>query len=145
MIARSGLAAVLILAARGCVADPPQRVDTRIRLVLCAGAAAGEPAKAGTPNTTRKYRRLATVAACAGQPNAREAVTQHQQAMSQGGPEWLARSRVLDRLRAGERDESALCEGLDSTPALLIETLLQGLADPATLADLLPTAPPGSA
>ena len=62
--------------------------------------------------------------------------------MSQAGPELQALSRVLDRLLAGERDETALCEGLDFQHALLIETILQGLADPATLADLRPTEPP---
>jgi tetratricopeptide (TPR) repeat protein len=133
-----------------------------------SGGSGGAPAKAGTTNQAREYRRLArdakrnfagtrhelrrfaplilaTVAACAGQSEGRQAVTQHQQAMSQGGPEWQALSRVLDRLLAGERDETALCEGLHYDPALLIETILQGLADPATLADLLPTEPPGTA
>lgn len=95
---------------------------------------------AGTRHELRRFAPiiLATVAACAGQPEAREAVTQYQQAMSQGGPGWQAASRVLDRILAGERDETALCEGLNSTAALLIESILQGLADPDTLSDLLP-------
>lgn len=96
---------------------------------------------AGTRHELRQFAPiiLATVAACAGQPEAREAVTQHQQAMSQVTPEWQAVSQVLGRILAGERDKTALCEGLGSTTALLIETILQGLADPATLSDLLPT------
>ena len=101
---------------------------------------------AGTRHELRRFAPLilATVAACAGQHEAREAVTQHQQAMSQAGLEGQALSRVLDRLLAGERDETALCEGLHPNLALIIETILQGLADPSTLADLLPTEPPGS-
>jgi tetratricopeptide (TPR) repeat protein len=99
---------------------------------------------AGTRQELRQFAPLilAAVAACAGQPEAREAVTRHQQAMSQAGPAWQALARVLDRVLAGERDETALCEGLGSRQALIIETILQGLADPSTLADLLPTESP---
>lgn len=99
---------------------------------------------AGTRHELRQFSDLilATVAACAGQSEAREVVTQYQQAMSQADPEWQALSRVLDRLLVGERDETALCEGLPFNSAMIIETILQGLADPATLADLIASEPP---
>ena len=125
--------------------------EDRLKAGLCAEAREyrrlARDAKrnfAGTRHELRQFAPVivATVAASAGQPEAREAVTQHQQAMSQGGPGWQAVSQVLGRILAGERDETALCEGLDLQKAMLIETMLQGLADPATLSDLLPTESP---
>jgi tetratricopeptide (TPR) repeat protein len=99
---------------------------------------------AGTRHELRRLAPiiLATVAACAGQPEARKAVSQYQKAISQNSSASQSLSRVLDRLLAGERDETALCEGLDFTQALIVETIVQGLADPATLADLLPIKSP---
>ena len=95
---------------------------------------------AGTRHELRQFAPiiLATVAACAGQAEARDAFAQLQQAMSQGAPGWQALSRVLDRILAGERDETALCEGLHPDLALIVETILQALAGPSTLSDLLP-------
>ena len=127
-----------------------------------SGGSGGEPAKAGTPNPAREYRRLArearrnfagtrhqlrqlapvilaTVAACAGQAAGLQAVQQFQPRLAQAGPEWQALSRALDRILAGERDEDDLCEGLQFNAAMIIETILAGLADPATLSDLLPS------
>jgi tetratricopeptide (TPR) repeat protein len=95
---------------------------------------------AGTRHELRQHAEviLVTVAACAGQTEARELVTKHQAAMRQGGPEWTATADILDQILAGERDETALCEGLGLNIAMIVETILQGVADPATLADLLP-------
>ncbi|MFN0069725.1 MAG: tetratricopeptide repeat protein, partial [Limisphaerales bacterium] len=130
-----------------------------------SGGAGGEPAKAGTPNPAREYRRLArearrnfagtrhqlrqlapvilaTVTACAGQAEGLEAVKQFQLQMAQVSPEWQALSRALDRILAGERDEASLCEGLQFNMAMIIETILAGLRDPESLADLLPAGSP---
>lgn len=131
------------------IADREAEATTEDRLKAGLGAEAREYRRlardakrnfAGTRHELRRFAPIihATVAACAGQPEAREAVTQNRQAMSQGGPGWQAVSRVLDRILAGERDETALCEGLPFNSAMLIETILQGLADPATLSDLVP-------
>ena len=126
-----------------------------------SGGSGREPAKAGTTNQAREYRRLArearrnfagtrhelrrfapvilaTVAACAGQAEGLQAVKQFQPMLAQAGPEGESLSRALDRILAGERDEAALCEGLQFNAAMIIETILAGLADPQTLADLLP-------
>ncbi len=139
--------------------------DKEALVVPPSGGSGGEPAKAGTPNQAREYRRLArdakrnfagtrhelrqlapvilaTVAACAGQAEGLQAVKQFQPMFAQAGPEGQATSRALDRILAGERDETALCEGLGFNSAMLIETILTGLADPQTLADLMPSEPP---
>lgn len=98
----------------------------------------------GTRHELRQFGPIiiAAVAAVAGNAHARELVIEYQKAMSQGAPELHAVSGVFDRIFAGERDETALCEGLHSTPALIVENILQGLADPSTLDDLLPTEGP---
>jgi hypothetical protein len=84
---------------------------------------------------------VATFAACSGQAEARQAVIQHQQAMSKASPEWQRLSLVLDRILAGERDETTLGDGLNPTPAMIVETILQGISDPSTPADLMPSEP----
>ena len=48
---------------------------------------------------------------------------------------------MVQRILAGERDPDALCQGLSQT-APLVETILQALADPATLEALLADAEP---
>ena len=58
--------------------------------------------------------------------------------MRQGHPDWAKLAAVLDRILAGERDADALCENLDPDPAMIVEAILHGLADPATLDDLFP-------
>ncbi|GDY21876.1 hypothetical protein LBMAG56_32230 [Verrucomicrobiota bacterium] len=125
--------------------------DSRRKTELAAGACEhrrlARDARRNVAGTRHKLRQfapiiLAIVAACAGQAEGRAAVKQFQQMLSQAAPDWQSLSRVLDRLVAGERDETALCDGLGSTQALLIETILQVLADPSTLSDLLPSEPP---
>jgi hypothetical protein len=101
---------------------------------------------AGTRHELRQFSPviLATVAACAGQAAGLQTVKQFQPMLAQAGPKGESLSRALDRILAGERDEAALCEGLHSTAAMIIETILAGLRDPRTLADLLPAEPPKS-
>jgi tetratricopeptide (TPR) repeat protein len=98
---------------------------------------------AGTRHELRQLAPLilATVGACAGEPNAREAMEQFQQTLPQAGSDAQALSEVLDRILAGDRDQAALCEGIHPASALIVETILQGIADPSTLTDLLPNDP----
>ena len=101
-------------------------------------------AKRNFPGTRHQLRQfapviLATVAACAGQAQGLQAVKQLQLMLAQAGADGQALSRALDRILAGERDETSLCEGLESHFTMIIETILQGLSDPSTLADLLPS------
>ena len=45
---------------------------------------------------------------------------------------------AIRRVLAGERDADALCASLDLADSMIIETILQALADPSTLTDLQP-------
>ena len=58
--------------------------------------------------------------------------------MRQVGPDGAKLVAVPDCILAGERDEDALCENLDPDPAMIVEAILHGLANPATLNDLFP-------
>lgn len=53
--------------------------------------------------------------------------------MCQTGLEEAKLAAVLDRILAGERDADALCESLHLDLAMIVEAILHGLADPATL------------
>jgi len=64
--------------------------------------------------------------------------------MRKGGEDWTQTANAIDRILAGERDEESLCEGLDFNSSMIIETIVQALADPSTLQDLIP-ADPGTA
>ena len=94
----------------------------------------------GTRHELRRHAKLiaATVAACAGHPEARERVANYQEAMRQAGPDWAKLAAVLDRILAGERDEDALRESLGPDQSMVLEAILHGLANPATLDDLFP-------
>jgi tetratricopeptide (TPR) repeat protein len=55
---------------------------------------------------------------------------------------WTDLVAAIRRILAGERDPDALYAALDLEDSMIVETILQGLADPSTLSDLLPTDPP---
>jgi tetratricopeptide (TPR) repeat protein len=76
---------------------------------------------------------LVAVLSCLGQVEASSALAQHQAAMRQGGSGWAPLADAFDRLLAGERDAETLCAGLGYDAALIVETILQGLVDPASL------------
>ena len=78
----------------------------------------------------------AAVAACAGHEEARSALAEWQAELRQAGPDVERLADALDRLLAGERNAATLCEGLDFDSALIMETILQGIADPASLENL---------
>ena len=65
---------------------------------------------------------------------ARAEVAQYQEQMRQAGPDWIPLADALDRLLAGERKADTLCEGLHFQAALIMETILQGIADPDNVA-----------
>lgn len=96
----------------------------------------------GGRQALRQYAPLihVAVAACADHPKVSRQLAEHQAALRQGGTEWAKLADALDRLLAGERDAEALCHGQDYENSLILETILQGLADPDSLADLRPEA-----
>ncbi len=55
---------------------------------------------------------------------------------------WTNLVTAIRRILAGERDADALCDSLDLEDSMIVETIIQGLADPSTLADLLPPEAP---
>jgi tetratricopeptide (TPR) repeat protein len=57
---------------------------------------------------------------------------------------WTKLVAAIRLVLAGERDEDALCDGLDSEDMMIVGAILQGLADPSSLNDLLPSDPPAS-
>ena len=57
---------------------------------------------------------------------------------------WTKLVAAIRRILNGERDEDTLCADLDDEDSMIIATILAGLADPSTLADLLPSEPPES-
>jgi tetratricopeptide (TPR) repeat protein len=125
---------------------------------LLAGIADQE----GQPTQAREYRRLArgalhkfagtrhalrrrgslilaVFAACTGKQEARQPVSHYQAAMRKAGGEWSHTADSLDRILAGERDADTLCESLDLEGSIIVEAILEGIEDPSSLQDLLPT------
>ena len=95
------------------------------------------------PGTRHELQRfapqiLAVVDACAGKPEARQALASFQQQLMQAGVEGRALSHALDRVLDGERDENALCEGLSQNAAMILKSILRALSDPSSLKNLLP-------
>jgi hypothetical protein len=45
---------------------------------------------------------------------------------------------AIRRILAGERDEDALCDALDSEDSMVVDATLRGLEDPSSLDDLQP-------
>lgn len=60
--------------------------------------------------------------------------------MRKAGPDWARLADALARVQAGERDAEALLDELVAVNGLILSTVLQGLADPASL-DWLRSAP----
>ncbi len=57
--------------------------------------------------------------------------------MRQGGEEWSNLADAIDRILESERDEDALCDILDFEKSIIVHAILQGIADPQTLAPLV--------
>ncbi len=95
---------------------------------------------AGTRSGLQQRAKLifVAVAACTGEPHARDVLAQHQAEMRRGGATWSALADALDQVLAGEREEEALLSDLKLDQAMILEAILRGLEDPSTLSDLLP-------
>ena len=50
---------------------------------------------------------------------------------------WTRLVAAIRRILAGERDPDALCAELDPEDSMIVEAILQGLTDPATIQDLI--------
>jgi hypothetical protein len=74
---------------------------------------------------------IASVAAAATNPDLRPALDEALEARIQRG--WHQLVAALRRVLEGERDEDALCGGLDREDAFIVGAMLRGIADPATL------------
>jgi hypothetical protein len=72
-------------------------------------------------------------------PKQRSQIEQALAGMEQHG--WKNLVAAIRRILAGERDPDALCAALDLEDSMIVETILQGLADPSSLSDLAPSAP----
>ena len=91
---------------------------------------------AGTRHELRRHLRviLGTLAAVE-EPDRRSEFQEALSDMEQHG--WTNVVAAIRRILSGERDAEALCAGLDFEDSMIIETILEALADPSTLADLL--------
>ncbi len=96
---------------------------------------------AGTRHELQRHLPLILgVVAAVEQPEARAEFEQLLKGLKEGGlTEFVA---AIRQILAGERDEEALCDGLDPDDSMIVETILRGLADPSTLEDLLPSDDP---
>lgn len=111
------------------------------------------------PNQVREYRRLARQAKAAFAGTTYElrqhgqwiaavvtavedaAVRQELEArMNEAPPDRVTFVAAIRRILDGERDEETLWEGLDLEDSMIVSTILRGIADPATLAAVLPPA-----
>ena len=61
--------------------------------------------------------------------------------LEKGG--WTNLVAAIRRVLAGERDAEALYGSLDGEDSVIIETILQAISDPASLAELLPAGQAG--
>lgn len=93
---------------------------------------------AGTLYEMRRYTALIAAVAqlCQGNEAARGTVDAWLARMRQSGEEWSRVADAIERLLAGERNADRLCDALHHNPAMIIETILAALADPAVLARL---------
>lgn len=79
---------------------------------------------------------LAAVAAAQGNSKARKDTKEIQAARRQAGGEWERFADCLDRVLAGDRDES-MVEDLDYLQALILMTIIRAIEDTSTLEPLL--------
>ncbi len=129
-----------------------------------SGGSGGGPAKAGTPNQAREYRRLAREAR-RNFAGTRHQLRQHAPLIvgtvmaaqdSQQRPvldevlkrytdtSWKEMVAAIHRVVAGERDEEAIQQGQFGNGPIILDAILTGLRDPQTLADLLPSESPAA-
>ncbi|MGO9121305.1 MAG: hypothetical protein ACLQPD_27300 [Desulfomonilaceae bacterium] len=92
---------------------------------------------AGTRHELREHADLiiGTVRATQ-QPEVRTQLEELLSRREQGG--WTNLVAAIRSILAGERNADVLCASLDLEDSMIIEAILQGLADPSSLKDLLP-------
>ncbi len=119
------------------IADRQSRADEAARYRRQARDA--KRAFAGTAQELRRFAPVITAiaGAVAGQAEARTAVDQLLAKYTAADGENAAFAAAVQRILDGERDVEALCAGLGQS-APVIETILEALADPSRLAELLP-------
>lgn len=97
-------------------------------------------AKRNFPGTRHELRQQAPVILGAvlatRDPEQRAAFEQHLASLEKSG--WTNLVAAIRCILSGERDADALCEGLDLEDSMIVEAILAGIADPASLADLMP-------
>ncbi|MCE7985972.1 MAG: CHAT domain-containing protein [Caldilinea sp. CFX5] len=103
-------------------------------------ARAAKRAFAGTQYEMRQFASVIAIVAQAlrGDAKTRIAAMQLVEQLQQAGSETAKLADAITQLLAGERDADRLCDTLHYDPAMIVETILAALADPAVLAALLP-------
>jgi tetratricopeptide (TPR) repeat protein len=83
------------------------------------------------PTQRTWFQRLRNQPPAAAHPAALAELAEWQAALREAGPDEARLADALDRLKAGQRD--GLLDGLGYRTALILDALLRGLADPASL------------
>ena len=88
---------------------------------------------AGTQHELTKHARLiiAVVMAIGGDTAAQEQLSEMLQTRAQNG--WTNLVAAIRRILDGDRDETTLFDSLDPEDSMIIQTILQGIADPSNL------------
>ena len=122
---------------------PDARRAAALRAEARAHRRLARDARRAFPGTRTQLRRFApvvvlTVLASGDHAEARQALAQQQAAMRQPGSDFALLAAALDRVLAGERDAGALCADLHHDIAMIIEYILEALANPAALQQWMP-------
>jgi len=80
-----------------------------------------------------KHMILVAVGCGLGLTGAIPMLAHYQAKLRQAGPNWVPFADALNTLLKGERDSETLCAGLGCETALIMETILQGIADSTSL------------
>ena len=139
-------------------AGKPDAAEGWYRKAIAAGSQTGD--RQGQAGPAIKYRRQArdakrnyagiahemkrfaqliaiVVGAAAGDEQARSAVGPVLQHLTKAGGESAKLATAIERILAGERDADALCAPIEENAAMVVETILQAIADPSVLEALL--------
>jgi tetratricopeptide (TPR) repeat protein len=75
----------------------------------------------------------AVIASVSGYPAAQAFVSQMQESFLQSESEWADLAPVIDLILAGQRNVDALTVNLAGLPSLIVEAILEGIKDPASI------------
>lgn len=119
---------------------PASEAQARLRAEAREHRRLAREAKRRFPGTRHELRRHAGIivgtVTAAQQPELRPQLEEILAKVGPGGGTELV--AVIRRVLAGERDTDALCDALNLEDAMVVEAILQGIADPKSLRDLLP-------